>query len=197
MAEDIGLPDTIDGPSGEECDRALGVYMRMWGQVETAMNLLIHKLLDTDVSTAQIVIIAVGNMRAQLEFAIELGKHRLNTADADQLERILERLKTTNTRRNHIVHGTWMLFLTMGTPPNPKPLKAKSGRWIRVYGPPQREDLKELMSGKNQKLEHKYKFAPEQIMLDAEAAHNLAKELNSFVVAVKLKPPQIPLPVEW
>jgi hypothetical protein len=198
MAEDIGLPETIEGPSGEECDRALGVYMRMWGQVETTVNILIHKLLDTDdVTTVQIIILSVGNMRAQLEFAIELGKHRLQPNDADNLEKILERIKNATTRRNNIVHGTWMLFLTMGTPPNPKPLVAKSGRWIRVYRPPHQEDMHELMTGKNQKLNHKYKFTPEQIMLDAETAHNLSKELNAFLVAVTLKPPRIPLPVEW
>jgi hypothetical protein len=67
-------PNGISGPSLQECDLILGIYMRMWGNVESAVAELIRKLLDTDMTTSQIVIRALADMRAQREMLAELGK---------------------------------------------------------------------------------------------------------------------------
>lgn len=171
--------------------------MRTWGNVEVAMSETIRKLLDTDMTTSQIVIRALDNMHTQRELAAELGKHRLGNADMKTLEGLLDRVKANSTRRNRIVHGKWMLSLEMGTIPNPKPLTAKSAKWLRIYMPSQQGDIQTLMSGKSQKLDSAYKFWPEQIAQYANAASALAKEVERFSKFVALKPPRIPLPVDW
>lgn len=188
----------ISGPSREECDFILGVYMRCWGYVETAMFLLIRKLLDTDITTAQIVVRSLTNMQAQREMTLELGKYRLKKQpDVDALDKLMKRLKAAATRRNRIVHGAWILFIEMPPKPDPRPLKAKSSRWLRSYDPIQAEDREMLMRGKSQKLAAAYRFWPEQIIEDAKKASSLAEDIGVLTDKAELKPPVIPLPVEW
>lgn len=193
----INLPP-ITGPSKDECDYILGAYMRRWGNVEIAMASLIRKLLDTDMTTAQIVIRALQNMQAQRELALELGKHRLkNTTDVKTLDKLMDRVKSAATRRNRIVHGTWTVFLEMPPKPAPKPLTAKSAKWVRRYDPVMAEDQEKLMTRKSQKLAAAYEFCPEQIVEDANRAVTLSKDIEEFTKSAPLKPPRIPLPVEW
>ncbi|GAK44679.1 hypothetical protein M2A_1178 [Tepidicaulis marinus] len=192
----IKLPP-ISGPSIEECDYVLGVYMRKWGQVEMAVASLIRKLLDTDITTSQIVIRALNNMQAQREMAAELGRHRLKKADQENLERLLEKLKKAATRRNRIIHGTWILQIEMGPKPRPKPLTAKSAKWYRIYHPSQVSEQKALMGGKSEKLKANYTFWPDQIRKDAKDADNLAKKINELAEKVSLQPPSVPQPQEW
>jgi hypothetical protein len=192
----IHLPP-ISGPSPQECDLILGMYMRMWGNVERAVAELIRKLLDTDMTTSQVVIRALGDMRAQRELAAELGKHRLIDEDRPDLDGLLQRIKSAATKRNRLVHGKWILHLQMRKPPNPKPLTAKSAKWVRVYEPVDREEVLALGTGRNQKLNAAFQFWPERIVREAEAAQILARDLEAFVKRSTLKPPRIPLPVEW
>lgn len=171
--------------------------MRIWGDVETAVAGLIRKLLDTDITTAQIVIRTLSSMQAQRELAGELGKHRIeNENDIRALDKLMERVKSGATRRNRIVHGTWMLMVEMGPPPRPKPLLAKSQRWVRQYRPAQDADFKKLMAG-NQKMKAAYQFWPEQIRKYAEENMALAADISAFTEKVSLAPPIVPLPVEW
>src|SRR6476619_3453055 len=125
-------PEGISGPSREECDYLLGVYIRNWGDVERSVAGLIRKLLNNDIITAQIVLRALGDMRSHREIASELGRHRLRKEDLDTLEKLLRRVKSATTRRSRIVHGQWMLNITMGTPPNEDSLTAKSAKWMRI-----------------------------------------------------------------
>lgn len=171
--------------------------MRIWGDVESAVASLIRKLLDTDITTAQIVIRTLSNMQAQRELAGELGKHRIeNEKDIRVLDKLMERVKAGATRRNRIVHGAWILMIEMGLPPRQKPLLAKSQRWLRQYRPAQDADFKNLMSG-NQKMMAAYQFWPEQIRKYAEENVALAADINAFTEKVALAPPIVPLPVEW
>ncbi len=197
-APPIHLPaEGISGPSREECDYVLGTYIRLWGDVEGGMAELIRKLLDTDMTTSQIVIRALADMRVQREMAEELGKHRLTKNSLTFLTRILDRVKSMATKRNRMVHGKWILRLKMGKRPNPQPLTAESAKWVRIYHPSNQDDIAGLMSGRSQKLKAAYEFSPERIAQEAEAAKELAKDLNDFANSLTLKPPRIPLPVEW
>lgn len=172
--------------------------MRCWGIVEIEMASLIRKLLDTDMTTAQIVIRALQNMQTQRELALELGKHRLKKAtDVKALDKLMGRVKSAATRRNRIVHGAWILFLEMPPRPAPKPLTAKSAKWLRRYDPVTAEDQEKLITRKSQKLVAAYDFWPEQIVEDANRAVALSKEIEEFTESASLKPPRIPLPVEW
>src|ERR1700730_2897686 len=187
-------PNGISGPSLQECDLILGIYMRMWGDVESAVAEVIRKLLDTDITTAQIVIRALPDMRAQREMIAELGKHRLVDEHRANLDGLMSRVKSAATKRNRLVHGKWILHLEMGKPPNPKPLIAKPEKWVRVYEPVDRDEHLALATGRNQKLNAAYQFWPERIGREAANAQALAKDLQDFAKQATLKPPRIPLP---
>jgi len=187
----------ISGKKLEQCDCIIGLYMRIWGDLESSMAMLIQKFLDTDMITSQIIIRALDDMRSQRELTAELGKHRLGDSNVKTLERLLDRVKAASTRRNRIVHGKWVLSIEMGKPPNPKPLVAKSARWIRRYYPSQQDELQLLLSGKNQKLSTAYDYWPEQILKYTESVGILANELHVFATQVVLRPARIPLPIEW
>ncbi len=194
---DIELPP-LTGPSREECDYTLGVYMRVWGAVETAVSQLIQKFLDTDPISAQIVIRTVGSMHAQREMASELGLHRLAKAsDRQTLKKLMRRLKSANTKRNRIVHGAWQLVIVMGEKTRATPLRAKSQEWIRSYTPSEDAVFQELMQGKNKKLNAAYKFPPDSIISHAKSSQSLAEDIISFANAAQLRPPRIPQHVEW
>jgi hypothetical protein len=190
-------PESISGPSREECDYLLGVYIRTWGDVEGSVANLISKLLDTDTITSRIVIRALGNMMSQREIASELGRHRLRKQDFDLLEKLLERVKSAATRRNRIVHGYWMMHIQMGDIPNTKPLTAKSAKWVRMYDPSQRDEYEKLMTGKHQKLNSAYQFWPDDLKREIEKAVALAKSIDDLTKVIVLQSPRIPLPVEW
>ena len=192
----ITLPP-ISGPSREECDYLLGAYIGRWGNVEVAIAELIRKLLDTDMTTSRIILRALGDMRVHHEIAAELGKHRLNNSDYGNLQKLLDRVKTAATRRNRIIHGTWIMHIEMGDPPNPRPLIAKSARWYRRYEPSQQDEFDKLMTGKIPEINAAYNFWPEDLKRDVERAGILAREINSFARSVTLKAPRIPLPIEW
>ena len=184
------MPEVNTGPSRQECDYLLGVYLGMWGTVEAAMMMLIHKLMDTDMTTTQIVILALGEIRRQRELTAELGRHRLSETDAKSLELLMGRLEKAAVRRNRIVHGQWIYWIEKDQ---------KIGRktsWIRLYRPTQQQDTVELLRGKNPKLNGAYKFPPDQIRRDIETAGSLTRDLGKFTNSVTLKPPKVPLPVE-
>jgi hypothetical protein len=95
--------------------------MRMWGNVESAVAEVIRNLLETDMTTSQIVIRALTDMRAQREMLAELGKHRLIDEDRATLDGLLGLVKSAATRRNRLVHGKWILHLNMGRDPTRSP----------------------------------------------------------------------------
>lgn len=192
----INLPP-LTGPSPQECDAILGTYIRRWGEVEFSLERLIWKLLETDPISAQIVFRALGDVRSQRELAIELGHHRLYKADFEALDGFMSRLKAAATKRNRIVHGRWMLHIEMGPPPNPHPLTAKSQRWMRIYDPAQRDEFEKLHAGKSQKLNSAYRFWPDDILAEEVKARDLSSEIGLFLDRMSLRPPRIPLPVEW
>ena len=106
-------------------------------------------------------------------------------------------VKSAATKRNRLVHGKSILHLEMGTPPNPKPLTAKSAKWVRVYEPVDREERLALATGRNQKLSAAYQFWPERIGREAANAQALARDLQDSAKQARLKPPRIPLAIEW
>lgn len=181
----------------EECDKCLGLYMRVWDQLEYQVFALFHKLVDTDITTAHTIFRSGINLRAVQEITLQLGKNRLRQKDQSKLTALMARVKRAATKRNRIVHGSWTLMMKMGNPPNPKPLKAKSAEWIRQYRPTDKDDMDKLMRGKSQKLEAAYNFRPEQLVASTSQVKQIADDIGDFVKSLKLLPASIPKPIDW
>jgi hypothetical protein len=194
-APDIQLPEFE--VSAEECDKSLGVFMRAWDQIEIAIFQLLHKLVDTDITTAHTIFTSGIDLRTMRGIIEELGKYRFSSYDNGKLVPLLKRLKNAATRRNRIVHAHWTALIEMGPKPHPKPLKAKSATWARVYSPPDQETTKHLMSKRNQKARDAYVYGPARLESLAAEFRALARDVNSLTRSAQLLPPRIPLPVEW
>lgn len=188
----------IEGPGIEECSYILGTYMSAWGSIEIAMALLIRKLLDTDPTTASIVIRGLSTMRAQIDLAEQLGHHRLKGSDLDTLKTNMVAVTKGNTTRNRLVHGIWRLMITVNSENTKKMTKpvAESAKWARTYDPTSREETERLWKGNDQKMQSKYIFYPERINEEAAKAKSLAKDVQTFTESLSLLPPTIPQPLD-
>ena len=200
MTEKMVTPD-IEFPtpsiSLRECDQCLGAFMRSWDQLEIALFTLFHKLIDTDITTATTLFYSGADLRRVREIIRQLGKNRLQPQEQTVLNSLLRRVERSATKRNRIIHGHWTLFLTMGRPPRPKPLMAKSAKWIRQYRPTDKDHFETLMRGKSQKLAAAYNFSPKQLINAAAHVTKIAKDIESFTEPLVLLPAPDPRPVKW
>lgn len=193
--EDIKIPAVEI--SVEECDRCLGHFMRTWDQIEMALFNMFRKLIDTDMVTANTIFRSGINLRTLREITQQLGKNRLQPADQAKLKALLGRFQKASTKRNRIVHGSWTIHLEMSPKPRPKPLTAKSAKWIRQSLPSDREEFEKLMRGKSKKLEAAYLFTPKQLVATASHVQKIAGDMNDFTNSVALLPASDPRPVDW
>ncbi len=98
----------IEEPEDDQRHIALGKFMDAWSSLEIPIGTLLAKATGTERENIAVLMNALGT-RGQLDVISVLGRVGLDDAAAVELTDILERVKTSNTRRNHIVHGRWIL----------------------------------------------------------------------------------------
>lgn len=111
----------------EERDRALGRYMDAWSRLETIMDHVIEGLLRTDWQAAK-VLASILYSQQRIKLLEALAAVRLPPQNAERVARICEQISRRNTRRNHIVHGSWQQAMTVYD-------DHYESEWVRVYTP--------------------------------------------------------------
>jgi len=183
---------TVYQNNEQQCDLALGGFIRCWGHVEMAVFELFHKLSGTDIVTANIIFAAGIDQKTMREICKALGKERLKDDDFRYLDKLLERMKTAATTRNRLIHGVWQHHLIVDNKTN----TVTRAEWIRFYEPTDPETVPQIQRKRpNQKLLAAHVFKLDRILALAKEAAELGQHLLAFVTRVSLQPVRVPQPV--
>jgi hypothetical protein len=173
----------------EQCDSALGLYMRQWDQVEMKLLPLFNKLIGTH-QNASLILLRVGMSQPTIRSMLEaFGAIRLGTDDQSRLDALLGRWERASSRRNRIVHGHWRLEIDMIPGPDGGKRNHTRSEWVRFYEPAD-STLHDKMHGKkkDQKVVSAHRFTLSELVRAAEDVSRFATDLGAFVEALKIKP---------
>lgn len=196
MPKNITLTDPIEN-SIEDCDAALGGYMRAWDQMLILVIEAVRALLNTHLKAAYILIhsgIDQPTLRTILESA---GRLRLGETDQKKLDRLLRRWKDASSKRNRIVHGIWQLSVEITEEHNEQGIKRTKARWIRYYPPADMNKIDPLAMRRNQKLRAAHLFDLAEIDDATQHVRRLASDFNEFLKSARLKAFVDASPVEF
>ena len=119
---------TPELPPREPRDAALGRYMDAWSRLESAIHYASQEILEIEAGSAYVIWSAIQTFQA-IKVLDAAAKIRLNAAGKKRVARICEQLLRRNTRRNFIIHGTWLTSIRLSFAGNPQ----EYGEWRRVY----------------------------------------------------------------
>ena len=174
--------------TAEECDAAIGAYLRAWDQVEHTFLPLFGKMLGTH-QTATMTLLRVGMNQPTLRSILEsLAPIRLKKSDQRELAALLRRWETASSKRNRIVHGNWMLGVTMIPGPSGKLDHTKSRGFVCIIRPT-RSLIEQIHGPKpNQKVVATYKFRLKDLAQFTEDVRKLARDMRAFVEQLSVIP---------
>lgn len=111
----------------EERDRVLGAYMDAFSNLEGSVDRLIQALLGTDWEAAR-ALSSVLYSQQRIKLVEALAAVRVPDKIAKKIANQCVRLSKRNMRRNHIVHGSWLEYVTIDD-------DHYTQEWIRTYTP--------------------------------------------------------------
>lgn len=87
---------------------ALGKFLDEWSKLELSLRFLMTLVFRVPFNATSILSNSLG-ARGIIDSVGVLGSYRLSENEQRRLTDLLDRFKTNNTRRNHIIHGLWVL----------------------------------------------------------------------------------------
>lgn len=180
----------------EECDAALGAYLRAWDQIDIQLIPLFTTMLGTHKNATQVLLRSGMSQPTLREILESLSSFRLKKKEQQKLAALLRRWKTASTKRNRIVHGYWQLNITMIEGPSGKRDHTRS-YWVRFY-PPSDPTIYNKLFGKkpNQKLVSEHIFKLSDITNAATHVRTLAQDIENFLESLSVLPFVDPQPLE-
>ncbi len=169
-------------PSEQECDRALGAFLRSWDQVQHAIGELLIRLTESNPRSGNILSESIWDWRTQRTIIEAVGHDRLSATDYKKLSDLTESLHKANTRRNRIVHGKWAIIISVHKDDSGK-TRAIVGKWVRADWP---ADMKEVFDDKEYRKD--YELNVQQIINITNSSRSLAREISAFAKAISLNP---------
>lgn len=165
-------------PETDERHIELGKFMDSWSELESAISNLLSKILSTDLSHMPVLMNSLGT-RGQTDVISVIGAEMFSEPSATELAKLVEQIRTNNTRRNNIVHGRWvtevLLRLHGATP-------AVVYKIYRAYTPSNVSEASLSREFKNAKEREKYYFSLPRIRSISESIENLAAALSTFTI---------------
>ncbi|MDB5693711.1 MAG: hypothetical protein JWO81_2774 [Alphaproteobacteria bacterium] len=166
----------MEQPTNNERHTALGGFMDAWSKVEMAVSILLSEMLSTDLNNMPPLMNSLGS-RGQFDVLNELGASTFDKAAFEELEKLTNRFKANNTRRNYITHGYWLLeILVRNHGGNP----ALVYQQIRAYSPTNRLEREKLSDRRNVKERTKYYFTLTRLRALTGELHRLWEDLGAF-----------------
>jgi hypothetical protein len=183
---------TIAPPPAEHRDATLGAFMGAWSDLEATLDILLWRLMGSSFDVARIVATSGLGIAQLKELLIALGRLSLSPEAQTELEKLGERLKRLNTKRNRIVHGRWGPLVTNDRSPRGTP--RATVQWIRVYAPTDPEVMRRMMRPGNQKEAAAYTFRLSTILRVAKEVTEFRIALTRFLETSCPRPPGLPPP---
>lgn len=147
-AIDIVEPDPTPGHI------ALGRFMDEWSKLELTLNSLLAKILQVEPHNMPVLVNSLGT-RGLLDVLSNLGADMFDEPTTNTLVSIISRIKEANTRRNHIVHGYWMLHVCITQHDRGFTHKIEP---LRAYDPSAASSRNSLMEDPRSPEKKKYHF---------------------------------------
>jgi hypothetical protein len=161
-------------PTDQTRHVALGMFMDAWSKLELAISDLLMELLSTSSENMPALMNSLGT-RGQIDVISVLGQSALTGSQATQLIDILQSIKTNSTRRNHIVHGYWLLEMVIrdhgGRP-------AVTYNQYRAYDPSDPKTALKVKDVRNSKERSKYLFSIARI-------DSITREIGNIMARVQ------------
>lgn len=102
--------------------------MDAWSRLESAIQYASQEILEIEAESAYVIWSAIMSFQS-IKVLDAAAKLRFTEAGQKRVAKICEKLVRRNSRRNFIIHGTWLTAVQMsfvGGPP-------RYGEWRRVY----------------------------------------------------------------
>ena len=179
-------------PPIDQCDIALGQYMRSWSQVERALTTLLGALLGTDDLRAEIVSEIV-QQAALRDLMRGVGSHYLDDIQKVELFALLDELKSLAGIRNRLVHGQWTLIIQV----DPKTKVPAKAFWSRQPFVTDRDTLLAMHDAKSQKSKHlkaKNQFPAEAVADEAMKLLPFARKVSKLASELRVSRSHAPTP---
>lgn len=177
-------------PHEEECDKALGAFLRAWDQIQHSIGELLTRLTESNPTGGSILAESIWDWRTQRTIIEALGHERLKGADYQTLCDLTEQLHKANTRRNSIIHGKWTVIINVHRD-DEKKIRAITGKWVRADWP---ADMTEVFGDKEARKEHELNV--QQIINITKSTRTLARQISAFAKTISLKPYVPPKPLD-
>lgn len=166
----------VKEPNDDERHIALGRFMDAWSTLEDGVATMLSDATGIDLGTVPTFMNALG-MRGQLDVISVLGPAGLSDAQQKELAALLDRVKTKNTKRNHLVHGSWLLEYKLL---NRKDSLVRVVTQYRVYEPSDPALRDAIKDQSNRKERDKYMFSIARIHTLIEEVNVLRKDVSKF-----------------
>ena len=176
IGEDGKFNLVFDQPTDQRRHYALGKYMNAWSNLELRLKTWLAAIFQFSTEDLTALLNALG-MRGILEALRAHAFKDLDETDAKTLEKLLERVKENNTRRNHIAHGFWMLEWHVR---EKGPKVFATCHIYRTYLPSNADSREAIKNYKNRKERTKYMFSVARIESSAKGLDTLSEELGNF-----------------
>jgi hypothetical protein len=155
----------------------LGKFMDEWSKLELAISHLLAHVTSTPWDNVTVLMNALGN-RGQLDVIRALAPTKIkDDAALAELDDLLDRIKTNNTKRNYIVHGHWILAL-LPIDAGGKP-KLRYHQY-RAYPPSNHVEREALNNLACKRIRSKYLFSPSRISSIAREIERLRTDIQGF-----------------
>lgn len=166
----------IQEPTDDARHIALGRYMDTWSRLEAALGTMLSHATGIEYTKIHVLMNALGT-RGELDVITVLGPVGLNVDLQAALSKLLARIKTNNTRRNNIVHGSWILEIRIldwngqiGTRLNQ----------YRYYEPSDPEAEQAVHLPENRDVRDKYLFSIQRIQALTRELSRLTNDIAIF-----------------
>jgi hypothetical protein len=102
----------IAAPNSPLRHEALGRFMDAWSLLEDSLTRLLSRLIAIDDTTAGLIAPKLGTKNA-LDLLEGLGMRKLDGDSSKSLTRLMDRARKLNSKRNILVHGHWVLVVSV------------------------------------------------------------------------------------
>jgi len=172
-------------PKDETRHTKLGVFLSAWGDLEATLAFLMKELLRIDFGEALLLQSKLG-MKNMIDFIEAVAMRKLINADADELCRLTDRLGKTNTKRNILVHGRWILEANVVVRGGEAHVITQ---FLREVEPTDPKEAEAMGNPRNQKERVRYTFTLKRIDAASRDTDKLNLDFIDFIQRIRFKAP--------
>jgi hypothetical protein len=161
----------------------LGRFLEAWGTLESMLTFLLTGLTPLRLGDADLIFPKLG-MKNALDLLDGLGRRKLEDDSAKTLTNLLERVSKLNSKRNILVHGSWILEANVLVRRGEAVLALQ---FLRQTTPTDPAQEKAMANPRNQKELVRYCFTIKRIDATTRDTNTLSIDISNFMGTMKQK----------